>query len=84
MSVSRPVALTGDRATGPLQLGHFAGSLRTRVALDDLAVDIDPAPSIIVVQSQVPELAVLKGLRLEPTYCTRDADPRSERLAPRA
>lgn len=31
----RPVALTGDRATGPLHLGHYAGSLRTRVALQD-------------------------------------------------
>lgn len=25
--------LTGDRATGPLHLGHFVGSLRQRVAL---------------------------------------------------
>jgi tryptophanyl-tRNA synthetase len=29
----RPVILTGDRTTGPLHLGHYAGSLRTRVAL---------------------------------------------------
>lgn len=27
--------LTGDRPTGPLHLGHFAGSLATRVALQD-------------------------------------------------
>jgi tryptophanyl-tRNA synthetase len=27
------VVLTGDRPTGPLHLGHFAGSLRTRLAL---------------------------------------------------
>lgn len=32
---SRPVALTGDRTTGPLHLGHHAGSLRTRVAMQD-------------------------------------------------
>src|SRR4051812_27198082 len=25
--------LTGDRPTGPLHLGHYAGSLRSRVAL---------------------------------------------------
>ncbi|QRE74308.1 tryptophan--tRNA ligase [Methylobacterium aquaticum] len=30
---SRPVILTGDRTTGPLHLGHYAGSLRNRVAL---------------------------------------------------
>jgi tryptophanyl-tRNA synthetase len=29
----RRVILTGDRPTGPLHLGHFAGSLRNRVAL---------------------------------------------------
>ncbi|MGY2049462.1 tryptophan--tRNA ligase [Methylobacterium sp. JK268] len=29
----RPVILTGDRTTGPLHLGHYAGSLRNRVAL---------------------------------------------------
>ena len=28
----REVVLTGDRPTGPLHLGHFAGSLRTRLA----------------------------------------------------
>ena len=29
----RRVILTGDRTTGPLHLGHYAGSLRNRVAL---------------------------------------------------
>ena len=28
-----PVVLTGDRPTGPLHLGHYAGSLRNRVAM---------------------------------------------------
>jgi tryptophanyl-tRNA synthetase len=28
-----PVILTGDRTTGPLHLGHYAGSLKNRVAL---------------------------------------------------
>ncbi|EML1453921.1 tryptophan--tRNA ligase, partial [Enterobacter kobei] len=28
-----PTILTGDRPTGPLHLGHFVGSLRQRVAL---------------------------------------------------
>lgn len=30
---NKTIILTGDRATGPLHLGHFAGSLRQRVAL---------------------------------------------------
>ena len=92
----RRTILTGDRPTGPLHLGHYAGSLATRVelqhshatyiliadlqaltdhadrpeevrhnvievALDYLAVGIDPAVSTIVVQSGVPELAELTG-----------------------
>jgi tryptophanyl-tRNA synthetase len=34
---SKPVILTGDRTTGPLHLGHFVGSLRTRVEIQDRA-----------------------------------------------
>ena len=89
--------LTGDRPTGSLHLGHYAGSLRSRidlqgrcaqtlliadlqaltdsskrashvarhvleVALDYLAVGIDPAQTTIAVQSQLralPELTML-------------------------
>jgi tryptophanyl-tRNA synthetase len=93
------VVLTGDRPTGPLHLGHFAGSLRTRLALqhehdqtiliadlqaltdnagrpvdvhqnvmelalDYLAVGIDPKVSTIAVQSGIPELAELTVLYL--------------------
>jgi tryptophanyl-tRNA synthetase len=93
------VVLTGDRPTGPLHLGHFAGSLRTRLALqydhdqtiliadlqaltdragrtvdvrrqvmelalDYLAVGIDPTASTIAVQSGIPELAELTMLYL--------------------
>src|SRR5579872_2938484 len=32
--------LTGDRPTGPLHLGHYFGTLRNRVRLQDLGVDI--------------------------------------------
>jgi tryptophanyl-tRNA synthetase len=32
-TAQREVVLTGDRPRGPLDLGHFAGSLRTRLAL---------------------------------------------------
>ena len=88
------VILTGDRPTGPLHLGHYAGSLRKRVelqhthkqliiiadaqaltdnaenpekvrknilevALDYLAVGIDPKITTIFIQSLVPELAEL-------------------------
>ena len=31
----RPRALTGDRPTGPLHLGHFVGTLQNRVRLQD-------------------------------------------------
>ncbi len=30
---AKPVILTGDRTTGPLHLGHYVGSLKSRVAL---------------------------------------------------
>lgn len=33
MPAAREVILTGDRPTGPLHLGHYAGSLRSRIAL---------------------------------------------------
>jgi tryptophanyl-tRNA synthetase len=94
---TRPVALTGDRTTGPLHLGHYAGSLKSRlalqqdhrqfvlladvqaltdnaddparvgcsvidVALDYLAVGIDPERSVICVQSRLPALAELTML----------------------
>ena len=83
--------LTGDRPTGPLHLGHYVGSLKNRVelqetttqfvmiadaqaltdhaktpekvrenllevALDYLAVGIDPEKTTICVQSLLPEL----------------------------
>lgn len=95
----RPVVLTGDRTTGPLHLGHYAGSLKNRVrlqetheqfllladaqaltdnahdpakvrrnvmevALDYLAVGIDPQKSVICVQSLLPALAELSMLYL--------------------
>ena len=93
------VVLTGDRPTGLLHLGHYAGSLSTRlalqgrctqtlliadlqaltdssgrsahvashveeVALDYLAVGIDPALTTIALQSQLPALAELTVLYL--------------------
>jgi len=93
------IVLTGDRPTGPLHLGHFAGSLRSRlqlqekysqtlliadlqaltdnagratriadhifdVALDYLAIGIDPEKTTIAVQSQLPALADLTVLYL--------------------
>lgn len=96
---SRPVALTGDRPTGPLHLGHYAGSLRNRVALqrthrqflliadcqaltdnahdpakvrrnvtevalDYLAVGIDPVETSVCLQSALPALAELSMLYL--------------------
>jgi tryptophanyl-tRNA synthetase len=91
------IAVTGDRPTGRLHLGHYAGSVITRlalqgrcrqvvliadlqaltdhaaagaqvadtvieVALDHLAAGIDPARSMICLQSEVPELLELAAL----------------------
>lgn len=96
---ARQVILTGDRTTGPLHLGHYVGSLKNRVALqerheqfllladaqaltdnahdpdkvrrnvmevalDYLAVGIDPQKSVICVQSLLPALAELTLLYL--------------------
>jgi tryptophanyl-tRNA synthetase len=93
------VILTGDRPTGSLHLGHYAGSLRSRialqgrcaqtlliadlqaltdssgraahvarqvpeVALDYLAVGIDPAQTTIAVQSRLRALSELTVLYL--------------------
>jgi len=93
------VILTGDRPSGPLHLGHYAGSLRSRldlqgrcaqtlliadlqaltdssgnaahvarhvpeVALDYLAVGIDPVQTTIAVQSRLSALAELTVLYL--------------------
>lgn len=90
----RKTILTGDRPTGPLHLGHYVGSLKSRVdlqreyatyvliadlqaltdhaeeparirrnvlevALDYLAVGLDPEAATIMVQSGLPELAEL-------------------------
>jgi tryptophanyl-tRNA synthetase len=100
-SQTRPtdVILTGDRPTGSLHLGHYAGSLRSRlalqghcaqtlliadlqaltdasgraadvaghvmeVALDYLAIGIDPAQTTIAVQSRLSALAELTVLYL--------------------
>lgn len=91
--MKKEIILTGDRPTGKLHLGHYVGSLKRRVelqnsgeyesyimiadqqaltdnardpekirrslievALDYLAVGIDPNKSTIFVQSQIPEL----------------------------
>ncbi len=91
------IILTGDRPTGKLHIGHYVGSLRRRVelqnsglydkifvfeadgqaltdnidnpekvrqnvievALDYLAVGLDPSKSTIFIQSQIPELCEL-------------------------
>ncbi|MFZ2275993.1 MAG: tryptophan--tRNA ligase [Candidatus Nanogingivalis sp.] len=94
--MSKKIILTGDRPTGKLHIGHFVGSLKNRVelqnsgefetyimiadaqaltdnaknpekvrenvlevALDYLAVGIDPAKTTIFIQSQIPELSEL-------------------------
>jgi len=90
---TKQTLLTGDRPTGKLHLGHYVGSLKNRVdmqnsglynpyimiadmqaltdnaknpekiqknlrevALDYLSIGIDPAKSVIFIQSRIPEL----------------------------
>ena len=90
----KDIILTGDRPTGPLHLGHYIGSLKSRVdlqdtyeqyvmiadaqaltdhasepekvrenvfkvALDYLAVGIDPSKTVIFIQSLIPALPEL-------------------------
>lgn len=97
IGLTKPVVLTGDRTTGPLHVGHYAGSLRNRVALQDsheqfllladaqaltdngddparvrrnvlevaldyLAVGIDPRKTTICLQSALPALPELTML----------------------
>ncbi len=94
--MSKQVLLTGDRPTGQLHLGHYVGSLKNRVALqnsgdytcyvliadvqaltdnfdnpqkvadsvyevalDYLAVGLDPTRTTLAIQSQIPALAEL-------------------------
>lgn len=94
--MSKDIILTGDRPTGNLHIGHYVGSLRKRVelqnsglyksfimiadaqaltdnaenpgkvrdnvlnvALDYLAVGLDPSKSTMFIQSQIPELTEL-------------------------
>ncbi len=96
MNDNKKILLTGDRPTGKLHLGHYVGSLKNRVemqnsgkyipyifisdlqaltdnardpekirksvievALDYLAVGLDPEKSTIFIQSQIPELSEL-------------------------
>lgn len=96
----KKIILTGDRPTGKLHLGHYVGSLKNRVllqnennemyimiadqqaltdnadnpkkiienvvevALDYLAVGIDPTKTTIFIQSQIPQLAELTAYYL--------------------
>ncbi|MBJ8326335.1 tryptophan--tRNA ligase [Streptococcus pacificus] len=94
--MGKPIILTGDRPTGKLHVGHYVGSVKNRVllqnenkyemfvfladqqaltdnakhpekiiesvgevALDYLAVGLDPEKATIFLQSQIPELAEL-------------------------
>lgn len=94
MTSPKKIVLTGDRPSGPLHLGHYVGSLKNRlelqntatqfvmiadvqaltdnyehpekvrenvlqVALDYLAIGLDPAKTTIFIQSLIPPLAEL-------------------------
>lgn len=100
--MAKEILLTGDRPTGKLHIGHYIGSLRNRVklqnegnyqpfimiadtqaltdnarnpekirnsliqvALDYLAVGLDPKKSTIFVQSQIPALFELTAYYLD-------------------
>lgn len=127
--MTKDIILTGDRPTGKLHIGHYIGSLKNRVemqntgkydtfimiadqqaltdnardpekiknslievALDYLAVGIDPTKSTIFVQSQIPALAELNlyylnlvtvsRLERNPTVKTEIAQKNFERSIP--
>lgn len=127
--MAKDIILTGDRPTGKLHIGHYIGSLKNRVemqntgkydtfimiadqqaltdnardpekiknslievALDYLAVGIDPTKSTIFVQSQIPALAELNlyylnlvtvsRLERNPTVKTEIAQKNFERSLP--
>lgn len=127
--MAKDIILTGDRPTGKLHIGHYIGSLKKRVemqntgkydtfimiadqqaltdnardpekiknslievALDYLAVGIDPTKSTIFVQSQIPALAELNlyylnlvtvsRLERNPTVKTEIAQKNFERSIP--
>ncbi len=127
--MAKDIILTGDRPTGKLHIGHYIGSLKNRVemqntgkydtfimiadqqaltdnardpekiknslievALDYLAVGIDPTKSTIFVQSQIPALAELNlyylnlvtvsRLERNPTVKTEIAQKNFERSIP--
>lgn len=100
--MAKKVSLTGDRPTGKLHIGHYIGSLKNRVkmqnsgnyqpyimiadtqaltdnardpekirnslievALDYLAVGLDPAKTTIFVQSQIPALFELTAYYMD-------------------
>ena len=97
--MSKPRILTGDTPTGRLHLGHYVGSIESRLALQDsyecffliandhaftnparaanpadirqsvidiatdwLAVGIDPAKSVMLIQSEVPAIHALSWI----------------------
>ena len=57
------IILTGDRPTGRLHIGHYVGSLRRRVELQNSGafdkIFINPEKSVLFIQSQVSELTEL-------------------------
>lgn len=80
-TTARPIILTGDRPTGQLHLGHFAGSLRNRVSLQDshqqflLLADTqaltDNADNVEKVQRNIVEVALdYLAVGIDPTKTT--------------
>ena len=42
--MTKPIILTGDRPTGKLHIGHYVGSLKNRVLLQDCLLYTSPSP----------------------------------------
>ena len=54
--MSNNIILTGDRPTGSLHLGHYVGSLRKRVELQNTGKGLEPDKTTFFVQSHIPAL----------------------------
>ncbi len=78
----RPIALTGDRPTGPLHRGRAVGSLRSRIALQDEAKQSVLIADLQALTDRMHSLAAVRANVLEVAldYLAVGIDPAKSRL----
>lgn len=65
MATKRAIALTGDRPTGKLHLGHFVGSIQNRIKLQDEADSFYMIPDVQALTDNAENPAKVRGNVLE-------------------